>query len=81
MMGFVGVLRGVAIGGVIATECRPALLARSKMHPCAADLHTFVALSALSMRDRGDSRDMGARRVGHDENHTTSGALTHKRDR
>ena len=81
MMGFVGVLRGVAIGGVIATECRPALLARSKMHPGAADLHTFVALSALSMRDRGDSRDMGARRIGHNENHTTSCALTPRRDR
>ena len=66
-MGFVGVLRGVAIGRVIATECRAALLARSKMDPRAADLHTFVALSALRMRDGGDSRKMGACRIGHDE--------------
>ena len=67
MIRFVGVLRGVAIRRVIATERRAALLARSEMDPRAADLHTFVALPALCMRDRGDSREMGARRIGHDK--------------
>src|ERR1700730_3812876 len=55
MSGRVGVLPGVAVRGVVATQRRSALLARSQMDPRSASFHAlrvFTSLWGLDGRDR-----------------------------
>src|SRR2546426_4594759 len=47
-----GMLRGVAVGRVVAAERGAALLTRSEMHPVPADLHALVTHAPLRLLDR-----------------------------
>src|SRR3954468_14341796 len=45
------VLRGVAVGRVVAAQCDAALLAGPEVYPFRSDLHTLLAFPALRLFD------------------------------
>jgi len=61
----VGVLPGVAARGVVATQRRSALLARSQMDPRGASFHALRAFTSLWVLDGRDRIDMCAVSVGY----------------
>src|SRR2546425_1107690 len=61
-----GMLRGVAVGRVVAAERGAALLTRSEMHPVPADLHALVTHPPLRLLDR---RNRGQVRTGSNRRH------------
>ncbi len=60
-----GMLAGVLIRRAVATQCLAALLTCSQVHPAGPDLHTFSALTATRMFNRGDGREMGTTSTRH----------------
>ena len=60
-----GMLAGVLIRRAVATQCLAALLTCSQVHPAGPDLHTFSALTATRMFNRGDGRKMGTTSTRH----------------